>query len=248
MTDWAQRLKRDTCDLIGVFESNLGYELQFPMMHATGDYVTVVVRIERNSAYIYDAGFAAMILTTQGQSLSKKINERASIYAQRMGCQYENGRVSRRADLADVVPAAITVAAVCRYLSDQAALTAAPKPEFLSRVRNALIEVVGKDRMRPTYTAFGASGSDYQPDAVILRKEIEIPAAFVEAISSPKSVATRFRRLYDIKKNDDYQAIDRIAVYNDEEDFESGDLLILQDVSNLVPYRAFSERARAYVQ
>ena len=115
-------------------------------------------------------------------------------------------------------------------------------------MRSTLIDALGKDRVRPSYTAFGASGSDYQPDAVILRKEIEVPAAFVEAISSPKSVSTRFRRLYDIQKNVDYQGIDRIAVYNDEEDFESGDLLILQDVSNLVPFSLFNERTREYAQ
>ena len=248
MKNWAETLKRDTCELIGVFESNLGYELQFPMLHATGDYVTVVVRIERGDAYIHDAGFAAMIMTGQGQAVTKKIAERTAAYAKRMGCVYESGRISRRAAHSDVVPAAITVAAVCRFLSDQAAIVAQPRPEFIADVRSALIRTLGKERIRPSFTAFGASGSDYQPDAVILRSDIELPAAFVEAIGSPQSVSSRFRRLYDIQKNQDYQDVDRIAVYNDREDFESGDLLILQDVSNVVPYRAFSKRAEAYVQ
>ena len=247
MVDLAERLLRDTFALLGTFESNLGTELQLPVLYANGDFVTVVVNAnDQGEAIVHDAGFAAMTLANEGRSLSRKATRRAADYAARLGCRFVDGRVSLRCKLDDVASAAMMVGSVCRFVADQGVPDARTSGDFAQKVRDILRAQVGEARMVPNFVVRGHTGSEYEVTAAITSRDPAKPSALVEAVPSPRTVAGRFRHLYEVKANDAYAGIDRLAVYDEEEEFTQGDLLLLQDVSNVVAFSDFQERARRY--
>lgn len=106
--------------LITARKTNLGIEIQMPVIYPTGSTVTVVVTVQGGEYLIHDAGMGAMALTSSGITLSKTLEERLSALAKHYGCDFIGGRMSRRCTPPQVALAALMVANASRTVGDQA--------------------------------------------------------------------------------------------------------------------------------
>ena len=243
----AERLLKDTCGMMNTFESNLGIEVSLPALYPNGEHVVVVLReLDQENVLLHDGGFSLQAISSMGLSLQKNAIKHIIEYAARMGCSFENGRVTRKCPATKVAAAAMTVSNVCLYVASQFQVMQEPKKDFDSIVREALSKKLSEDMVTPNYSIIGASGGKYSVTAAILLPNNEKPKAIIEAISTPKSVSGRFRHLYDIKANIEYSSVERIAVYDDAETFHQHDYLLLQDVSNVVAFADLNKRVESY--
>lgn len=246
MTTIAERLLKDTCGMMSTFESNLGTEVSLPALYPNGESVVVILReIEPELVMLHDGGFSLQAISSMGLNLQQNAIKHIVEYASLMGCSFQNGRIFRSCHPAKVAAAAMTVSNVCLYAASQFQVMQEPKKDFDTSVREALFSKLSERIVSPNYTMFGASGGKYKITAAIMSSG-DKPRAIIEAISTPKSVSGRFRHLYDIKANQDYLGIDRIAVYDDTEEFHQHDYLLLQDVSNLVAFADIQNRISVY--
>ena len=247
MISIAEQLLKDTCGMMNTFESNLGIEVSLPALYPNGEHVVVILRaIDGENVLLHDGGFSLQAISPMGLSLQKNAIKHIIQYAARMGCSFENGRVTRKCPTTKVAAAAMTVSNVCLYVASQFQVMQEVKKDFDSIVREALSKKLSEDVVTPNYSVLGASGGKYNITAAILMPHDDKPRAIIEAISTPKSVSGRFRHLYDIKANAEYSKVERIAVYDDTETFHQHDYLLLQDVSNVVAFADFYKRVEAY--
>src|SRR5690242_1510334 len=106
--------------LITARKTTLGVEIQMPVVYPTGHTVTVEVTVQGGHYVVHDAGFGSMSLTSAGVTLTKSLQERLSLLAKYYGCEFIEGRMSRRCTVEQIALAAVMVANASRTVGDQA--------------------------------------------------------------------------------------------------------------------------------
>lgn len=244
----AEALQSALCRLSVVEATNQGFEITLPQAYHSGNAVAVVVETEGDGFYVHDNGYAAMLLEGMGVQTSPKLQAllRPSVAA--YGCEIFGFRVYRRCENpADVAFAAVTVGCASRLIADHALKVDSPplfdfKRALLGRVAETL---PGRVRQNEEFVA--SKGNSYHVSAVILDKFQKRPVAFLEPISSHQAVARKFREFYDFMHTPDLVDIERVAIYDESKsEITSGDILLLQDVSNPVRHRDSDSRLKAW--
>ncbi len=223
--------------LVRVESSNLGLEVQLPVIYPNGDLVTVVVSEENGKIIAHDGGFAAMALATAGVAITHKMRARILSLSQHYGCEFLNDRMVKTSPL-DHLPLTVAVVAnASRTIADQLLLThSQPVFSFRQEVIERVKEVMGAERVRENEAIVGKSGTQYNIGAVVLDKLLTAPVAFVEPVKDIEGVNKRFREFYDISLVPMMNDPDRIVLYDDRAPLRQVDLIILQDVSNVVRF------------
>jgi len=248
MNDIAQILLKETCNSMSVFKSNLGYEVRMPSIYPNGEQLTVIIDERGESKiFLHDGGFAMMAVASLGMSFKNKYMKEILHHASAMGCEFKNGRVYRVCDKKTVAISAMAIANVCLFITSLAVKKIDKQDDFTKKVRSALIKNFTDKAIKNKYKVIGHSGGEYEVTSAIVSNDNIIPDAIIEAVSSPQAVAFRFRHLYDIKMNPDYSMTDTIAVYDENENFSSSDLTLLQSQSNVVAYEQLMSRVSSYV-
>ena len=243
----AESLECACRELVRVQSSSLGLEVQLPVIYPNGDLVTVVVTEENNQTIVHDAGFAAMALATAGVTLTKKMRVRIAALSKHYGCEFSNDRMVKIAKADDLPLVVSVVANASRTIADQLLQThAQPLFTFRQEVIDRVKEYVGSKRVRENEPVTGKSGTQYQIGAVILDVKLSAPVAYVEAVKDLDGVNKRFREFYDISQLLFEPEPDRIIMYDDKANLRQGDLLILQDVSNVVRFADAENRFKLF--
>ncbi|HEY0012194.1 MAG TPA: hypothetical protein VGB79_05005 [Allosphingosinicella sp.] len=244
----AQAIQRALCELSIVEATTQGFEVTLPQAYHSGNAVAVVIEAEGEGFYIHDNGYAAMLLEGLGVSTSPKLQALLRPSVEAYGCEIFGFRVYRRCTApSDVAFAAVTVGCASRLVADFALKADAPplfdfKRALLGRVSDTL-----PGRVRENEEFVASKGNSYHVSAVILDKFQSKPLAFLEPVSSHQSVARKFREFYDFMLTPELVEIERVAVYDDTKpEITSGDILLLQDVSNPVRHRDTDSRLKAW--
>jgi len=216
-------------------QTSIGIEVEMPVVYPTGDCVTVVVTVDGGHYLVHDAGFGDMYLTSQGVSLTSRMSERLGNLAAHYGCEFINGRMSRRCTEDQLALAIAVVANASRTIGDQVFDAAkAPIFDYRRAVADRVRGIVGTSRVLENENFAGDSGTLYRVTAAILDKAEKNPTAFIEPIRDHDSVSRRFREFYDLSKNPEIADAERIALYDDSKPWSQGDLIILRDVGQVI--------------
>jgi hypothetical protein len=221
--------------LVRVQESNLGFEVQVPVIYPNGDFATVVVAHHGDRFLVHDAGFAAMTLANHGVKVGPNLKTRFAKLSAHYGCEFANERMSRTAKVNELPQAVAVVANASRTIADQL-LQVSPQPmlSFRQSVIDRVKEFVGPNRVRENELVVGSSGTEYHIGAAVLDRQLSKPVAYVEAVRDMDGVNKRFREFYDISLVPELRDMTRIVLYDDAANLRQGDLLVLQNVSNVV--------------
>ncbi len=234
--------------LVHVQRSNLGLEVQLPVIYPNGDFVTVVVTPHGDEFIVHDAGFAAMTLANHGVKTSPKLRARIDTLAKHFGCEFLNDRMSRVSPRDQLSLAVAVVANASRTIADQL-LQTHPQPifSFRQQVIDRVKEFIGSERVRENETVTGDSGTQYSIGAVVMDRQLSQSVAFVEAVRDMDGVNKRLREFYDISLVPSLNDRERIVLYDDEAQLRQGDLLVLQNVSNVVRFSDAESRLRPFI-
>ncbi len=227
--------------LVMAEETSLGVEVTTPVVYPDGRAVTVVVSVDSGEHVVHDAGFGSMFLTSSGIKLSKQIRKRLTSMAEVYGCEFLNGRMTRRADTEHIALAIAMVANASRCVGDEV-LEARRRAEsdFIVAVTDSLRDVVGGKRLRTNEQYTGESGAHYRVHNVILDNAESDAIAFVEPLSSRSVVSQRFMEFTDLRPL--HQGANMYAVADDHEDLSEPHQILLRRVCELVPYSESRER------
>jgi hypothetical protein len=221
--------------LIDIRRTNLGCEVQLPLFYPDGGSVTVTVVAERGDYVVHDAGNGTMLLNANGISLTKKLSQKIRELAAMYGCEFSAGRVERKCTTEDIGVCAAIVANASRAVGDQVLQRpVVPFLDFRKEVLERVRFVVGSKRFRENEEVVGESGYSYQVSAVVLDEAESGPVGFIEPIKDHDSATRKFREFWDISRSTRLTDIRRIALFDDSKNWDSSDLIILQEVSNLV--------------
>lgn len=233
--------------LISARETNLGIEVQLPVVYPNGQCVSVVVTVAGGNYIVHDAGFGAMSLTAAGVDLTKVLAQRLSRLGQDYGCEFVDGRMSRVCTENQLPIAIALVANASRAVGDQVWEHRERRVrDFRKEVQLALGRALPEDRVRKLQV-IGDSGTTYKVSHVILSADKTRQLAFVEPIPDQQTVDRKFREFSDIKITEEYDEVARIAVYDDKAPWRDGDLALLARVSNIVPFDSFPLRIERLV-
>lgn len=223
--------------LVRVQASSLGLEVQLPVIYPNGDFATVVVAPSAEQFVVHDAGFAAMTLSNHGVRLTGKMKARIANLSRHYGCEFANERMSRVVPYGQLAFAVAVVANASRTIADQI-LQIYPQPilSFRQTVIDRIKEYVGSTRVRENESVVGDSGTEYHIGAAVLDSKLTRPVALVEAVRDMDGVNKRLREFYDISLVPSLKDMERIVLYDDKAALRQGDLLVLQNVSNVVRF------------
>ncbi len=245
----AEAIQRALCQLSVVELTNQGFEVTLPQAYHTGNAVAVMVEREGDGFYIHDNGYAAMLLESLGVQTSPRLQFELKPLVSAYGCEVFGFRVYRRCtDRSDVAFAAVTVGCASRVIADHAlAVDAPPVYDFKRALLGKVANTIGQGRLRENQEVTASKGNSYRVSAVILDRHRSRPVAFLEPVSSHQSVARKFREFYDFMHTPELTNIERVAIYDDTQaGITTGDVLLLQDVSNPVRSSDSDIRLRAW--
>jgi hypothetical protein len=221
--------------LVQVQTSNLGFEVQLPVIYPNGDFVTVVVAPNGDRLFVHDAGFAAMTLANHAIRMTAKLKARIAELSKHYGCEFAHERMMRTATIDEVALAVAVVANASRTIADQLLqIHQQPVLSFRQTAIERVKEFVGASRVRENELVVGDSGTEYHVGAAVLNRRLTKAVALVEAVRDMEGVNKRFREFYDISLVPELSEMDRIVLYDDAADLRQGDLIVLQNVSNVV--------------
>lgn len=221
--------------LVTAEQTSLGVEVTMPVVYPDGSAVTVVVAAESGEYVVHDAGFGAMYLTSNGVQFSKQIRKRLASMATHYGCEFVDGRMTRRASLEEIALAIAMVANASRCVGDEV-LEARRRSEsdFIAAVADSLRETIGSKRIRTNEQFTGESGAQYRIHNVVLDRTESDAIAFVEPLSSRSVVSQRFMEFTDLRPL--HQNASMYAVADDHEELSAPHRRLLQRVCEVVPY------------
>jgi hypothetical protein len=241
----AQDLEAASRTLVRVDQSNLGFEVQLPVIYPNGDFATVVVAPDGDRFYVHDAGFAAMALANHAVRMTAKLKARVVELSKHYGCEFLHERMARSASHDELALAIAVVANASRTIADQLLqIHAQPIMSFKQTVIERVKEYVGSSRVRENEPVIGDSGTEYHVGAAVLDQTLAKPVALVEAVRDMDGVNKRFREFYDISLVPKLSDMARIVLYDEKADLRQGDLLVLQNVSNVVRLSDVEARLR----
>lgn len=235
--------------LVNVQETSLGFEVQIPVIYPNGDFVTVAVAPSGDEFVVHDAGFAAMMLANSAVRLTGKMKARIDALSRHYGCEFTNERMLRVVPRDQLSVAVAVVANASRTIADQM-LQIHPQPilSFKQTVIERVKDYVGATRVRENEPIVGDSGTEYHIGAAVLDRKLSRPVALVEAVRDMDGVNKRLREFYDISLVPSLEDMDRIVLYDDAAQFRQGDLLVLQNVSNVVRFSDAEARFKSLMQ
>ena len=105
--------------LIKARETNLGYEVELPVVYPNGQCVAVVINVSGGAYVVHDAGHGALNLTEAGLSLTKQLTERLRRLADAYGCEFVSGRMTKSCTEQQLAIAIALVANASRAVGDQ---------------------------------------------------------------------------------------------------------------------------------
>ena len=223
--------------LICARTTNLGIEVQMPLIYPSGNGVTVVVVDEGDTCLIHDAGFGAMEIELSGMGVSEKMRVQLARRATIFGCEFTQNRMWLRCPKTKAAIGVVMVANASKLVGDQSAdQKTFVATDFKKEVAHLMRVALGEDRVRVDDAVLGDSGIEYRMKIVLLNERKTAPQAFVETVSEQKAVNAPFRAFYDIQKNESLRDVRRLSVYDDRHQWRSGDIILLQDVSAIVPF------------
>jgi hypothetical protein len=239
----AQEIEAAASALVTAEETNLGVEVTMPVVYPDGRAVTVVVTVESGQYVIHDAGFGSMYLTSAGVQFSKQIRKRLASMAANYGCEFANGRMTRRASSDEVALAIAMVANASRCVGDEV-LEARRRTEsdFIAAVADSLRDTIGSTRVRTNEQFVGESGAQYRVHNVVLDKTESAAIALVEPLASRASVSQRFMEFHDLAPV--HQSAKMFAVIDDNETVSVAHRTLLNQVCSLVAYSESKEAFR----
>ena len=240
-----ENIKSSICALTLVERTNQGFEVTLPQIYHDGTSVVVVIAIQSGGFIVHDNGYAAMLLSSSGFPVGKRLADAVRYPVQSYGCELDQMRVTKRCEtLEQIAVSATLVGCASRLIADQSLGTPqVPLVDFKSSVVSRIVSAVGVDRVRANEEVSGRLGSTYRVSTVVLDNERSKPMAFIEPIGDREAIPRRFKEFYDLSKTPGYQGIDRVAVYDDAKPLPSGDALLLQEVGSLV---RFSDASRLF--
>lgn len=249
MTDVTAAELEAACQaLVRVQTTNLGLEVELPVLYPNGDFATVVVARSDSEFLVHDAGFADMALATSGAVITRKFRERLLALAAHYGCEFSNNRMMMKSPVAQLPLAVAVVANASRTIADQLLqMQNQPVFSFRQEVIERVKKFVGEQRVRANEPVYGRSGTEYSISAVVLDRRLSAPLAYIEAVKDADGVNKKFREFYDISLVPDIYA-DRIVLYDDNAHLRQGDLILLQDVSNVVRFSDAETRLRPFAE
>lgn len=229
--------------LVKARETNLGYEVELPVVYPNGQCVSVIINVAGGRYVVHDAGQGAMCLTEAGVTLTRQLSERLRRLADTYGCEFVSGRMTRFCSESQLAVAIAFVANASRAVGDHILEQRETRlRDFKREVASSVVESVTEKRVRSRLQIIGRSGTTYRVSNVILTADAQEELAFVEPIADQSAVDRRFREFSDIKNNASYSQVQRIAVYDDRVKWRDGDLAVLDQVSNIVPFTSLSRR------
>lgn len=234
--------------LISVSRTNLGIEVQTPVIYPNGDLVAVTIALEEGRYVVHDGGNGSAVLSAAGASLTSKLAKKLQAVANHYGCEFVNGRMLRACSAEDIGVCAAIVANASRTIGDEM-LSRANQPiidvrrEVLERIRGT----VGASRYRENEEVFGESGSPYKISAVVLDEAKANPIGFIEPVKDHDAATKKFREFWDISQSDQYVGVHRVSLYNEKWGWAQGDLALLQKVSNVVRLADTETRMKEFV-
>ncbi len=233
--------------LVSARESNLGIEVQLPVVYPTGQCVTVVVTVAGGSYIVHDAGFGSMVLTAAGVDLTRKLAIKLAKLGKDYGCEFVDGRMSRACTENQLPIAIAMVANASRAVGDQMIEQREKRiRDFRREVMLALTQAITEERVRKLQVV-ASSGTTYKISHAILSSDRKRNLAFVEPVPDQDTVNRKFREFSDIRATDEYRDVQRISVYDDKATWRDGDLEVLSRVCNIVPFKNFGKRIERLV-
>lgn len=227
-------------------DTNLGTEIVTPLSYPDGEAIVLYAFEKSGQVALHDGGMAAYNLAKWGQNFTQKISSKAVGYAKMYGCEMREDRVFRACTVENLHLAIFTAASVCQFIASHVPFDDRRKVEFEEKVIDVLNSMDFRKGIELRPKLQGDTGHEYRTTAAILLPSGDKFAAIIDAISSSRSVASKFRAMYDIKRNSLYEKTERISVIDDSEEFPEGDIPLLQDVSNTVLFSALPKRLEAY--
>lgn len=229
--------------LVTARETNLGFEVELPVVYPNGQRVAVVINVAGGAYVVHDAGMGAMYLTDAGVSLTKEISGRLRKLADTYGCEFISGRMTKSCSEKQLAVAIALVANASRAVGDQIYEQREGRVrDFRREVATTVARTVSDTRLKKSAMIVGESGTSYRVSNIVLAMDKQSELAFVEPISDQTAVDRRFREFFDIARNDEYANVHRISVYDDRMSWRDGDLAVLNKVSNIVPYSSLTRR------
>jgi hypothetical protein len=228
--------------LIRARETNLGWEVEMPVLYPTGKCVSVVVTVAGGDYIVHDAGFGTMHLTSAGVSLTQGLKEKLVRIAEYYGCSFMSGRMSMSCNAGELAVAIALVANASKAVGDQLMSRRKPIRDFRKEVASVIEDNFEAERKLDRKKVIGESGTTYEVNFVLLDRERQQPLAYIEPIGDSDSVNGKFREFFDIKQNSNHRSVNLISVYDDRSDWRAEDIIILAKVSNVVAYNDLPTR------
>jgi hypothetical protein len=185
-----------------------------------------------------------MHLTSAGMRFTHELEARLRRIAEAFGCEYLDGRISARCREDQLAVTIALVANASRGVGDEArAATTQATADFAAKVDTALREAFGR-RHREKQEITADSGKTYRVSHVLLDSAEKRFLAFVEPTPSAAAVPRRVAEFLDLR--DEYPDVHREAIYDDAAavPWDGANLLLLQKVSNPVPFSRSAARLR----
>ena len=228
--------------LVTAQETSLGIEVTMPVVYPDGKAVTVLVNVEGGDHVVHDAGFGAMYLTAAGVRLTTQLRQKLAGLATHYGCEFIQGRMTRRASVDQISLAIAMVANASRTVGDQTLeIRHRAARDFKEVVSERLRETIGS-RVRRHQEIKGQSGTKYHVGNVVLDSNERLPVAFVESFANRTTISNHFMEFYDLAPA--HPHVQRLSVYDQNEPFRDTDLSLLRDVSDVLNYNQSRRRFR----
>lgn len=236
-------LEAAAMSLIRARETNLGFEVELPVIYPNGQCVSVVITVVGGQHVVHDAGHGAMYLTDSGITLTKQLSEKLKRLADAYGCEFISGRMTKSCNPRQLAIAIALVANASRAVGDQMFEQREGRlRDFRREVATTVAKSVPERRLKHSLQIIGQSGTSYHVSNVVLGDDAQTELAFVEPIADQSAVDRRVREFFDIASNSEYASVQRIAVYDDRISWRDGDLAVLTRVSNIVPFSILPTR------
>ncbi|NBC34745.1 MAG: hypothetical protein GVY13_18895 [Alphaproteobacteria bacterium] len=223
--------------LIRARHSNLGVEITLPVLYPDGQAVDVAVTVDAGTYVVHDASNGSFYLSKHGVEFTARLRDRLAALAESYGCDFLSGRVSM-ACTADVIAVAIAlVANASRAIGDEARRVALGRARLFEKAVTGRLKTLCAERLQERAEVIGDSGRVYRVGHVITAADCRSPLCFIETVANEKAVPRRVAEFLDL--TDEYPEVPRQSVYDEDLQWESHNLLLLQKVSETIP---FSER------
>lgn len=229
------KLEAEIRSLIVAQPTNLGIEVELPLVYPNGDGVRVIVSRDKDAFLVHDAGFGAMNFSSFGGKFTKAAIQRLSTLAEKYGCEFKYDRISRRCTEDQLAVACVVVANASRTIGDQVLeMRRYVENEFREVLTDLLKNIIGR-RLRSHEQVFGASGRSYRIPHLILDEKEQDPVAYIMPVANRNAISLSFAELFDIKKAS--PSILNNVVYDDHADIRDEDRNLLSEASDkIIPF------------